>query len=104
MIKILFQTNLDVYSHGMFPQHLTHVPRVGELVLVDESYSSFLKGKKLPGRLEVVSVSHLTTKKEEKVPSYSFDKPDNYIHVVVCELWYNETDAKIAKASGAKLM
>jgi hypothetical protein len=82
-MEIKFTTNLDNYLGSYFPKNLVHVPRMGEKVMVTGVYVSYLTGKKLPIRLEVVNVTHAE-------------------HGVLCELWYNETDLKIATLAGAQ--
>lgn len=81
-MRIIFKTNLDRYQVNCFPENLQQVPRKGDLVLVKESFFSYFSEKKLPLRLEVVSVTWLDGG-------------------AICELWYNETDLKIAKESKA---
>lgn len=84
MIKVIFKTNIDHYRTNCFPENLPIPPRIGEKVLVLDSFLSYFEGKKLPLRLEVVDVNWT-------------DKG------VVCELWYNEHDKQIAINRGANL-
>lgn len=83
MVKILFKTNLDAYSSSDFPNALPSVPRKGDFVEVNDKNHFLSKG--LPTRLEVVSVTWSDT-------------------TTVCELWYNETDKKLAEAGGVKTL
>jgi len=83
-MKIIFNTNLDQYSGFHFPEKLTSVPRKGEKVYVQEKYKIIFQKQRLPIRLEVVDVGYF----------------EDY---VVCELWYNETDANIKKSNGVNL-
>ena len=82
-MKIVFTTNLDAYKSSHFPTLHHFVPRVGEMVEVKKQVRTLFVDKKLPRRLEVVNVTH----QEESV---------------LVELWYNETDKKLAIAAGAK--
>lgn len=83
-MKIFFNTNLDHYKTNCFPENLQFVPRVGEKVMVTNVFFEWFKNKQLPIRLEVVNVTHTE-------------------QGVICELWYNESDLKIAKQAGANI-
>ena len=83
-MKVRFKTNLDHYKTNCFPENLTIPPRVGEKVLVNQVFGQYYAAKKLPLRLEVVEVTWCEDG-------------------VICELWYNDTDRKLAEASGAEL-
>lgn len=76
-MKILFDTNLDNYNLSSFPENLTYVPRVGEVVMVREELIKYYLDKKLPITLEVVKVTHTESG-------------------VVCELWYSKIDLERA--------
>lgn len=85
-MKIIFKTNIDEYDRlDVFPRNFDLVPRKGEKVMVKEEVASYYRNKRLPTRLEVVDVTYT-------------------ISEVICELWYNELDAQIAKQNGAKLL
>lgn len=83
-MKIRFRTNLDHYQRTCFPENLTIPPRKGDKIMVNKEFVDYYRDKKLPIRLEVVDVT------------WSEDG-------IICELWYNETDHKIAALSGAEL-
>jgi len=82
-MKIVFRTNIDAYKRNCFPEDFTTPPRTGDFVYIVEVFVSHYQTQKLPIRLEVASV-HWTEKS------------------VICELWYNENDRKIAEMKGAK--
>jgi hypothetical protein len=84
-MKVIFTTNLDKYKNGYFPKNLSVVPRKGEMVSVNQEHIFFFKDNMLPTRLEVVQVTYFENQ-------------------VVCELWYNQTDKKIAELAGAKTL
>lgn len=84
-MNIKFQTNIDAYKTNCFPENLTFVPRKGEFVFVSSVFVNYFKEKKLPIKLEVVSVNHT----------------EQGIYV---ELWYNDTDRKLAELAGAKTL
>ena len=93
-MKVIFKTNIDAYSDKhYFPEHFTAVPRKGEMVEVKNEYIKLFTSKKLPSRLEVVSV---TWKERNPFNGHSYE---TYVEV---ELWYNETDLKFAKLAGGK--
>jgi hypothetical protein len=77
-MKIYFRTNLDNYNSAYFPQDLCFVPRIGESVEVIVGVKSHLKSKKLPFKLKVVNVTY----------------SENFVD---CELWYHESDIKMAE-------
>lgn len=55
-MKIICKTNIDSYKgtiQNCFPDHLTFVPRVGESVLVKESFIKHFESKGLPTKLDV---------------------------------------------------
>lgn len=81
-MKVRFRTNLDQYQTNCFPNDLQQVPCKGDYVMVNEIFSSFYSGKKLPVRLEVVSVTWIEGG-------------------AVCELWYNKQDLELAKLANA---
>ena len=83
-MRVLFKTNIDNYQTNCFPENLPFVPRIGEKVMVTNVFVQWFKDKNLPTRLEVVDVIYTD-------------------QGVVCELWYNETDRKLAELSGAVL-
>lgn len=76
MTTIKFHTNIDDYQTNCFPTNLQDIPRIGEYVQVVAVYMQHFQNKKLPCRLQVVSVTHT----------------ENY---VLCELHYSEIDNKI---------
>lgn len=79
-MKIVFKTNLDNYSKmNCFSTNLTFVPRKGEYVQVTKDYIGHYISKRLPMKLEVVSVT------------YNEDE-------VICDLWYNNTDLELMKS------
>ena len=84
-MKVIFTTNIDHYKTNCFPENITIPPRIGEKVVVTPSFGKYFFDKNLPTRLEVVDVSWT-----EKA--------------VVCELWYNAQDKKMAEANGAKTL
>ena len=84
-MKVVFKTNLDNYKTNCFPKDLSQVPRVGEKVMVNEVFIKYFNDKNLPIRLEVVDVIWTEIG-------------------VICELWYNALDKKIAEVNGAKLL
>jgi len=83
-MKVQFRTNLDHYQTTCFPENLTIPPRKGEKVAVNKVFNEYYSAKKLPLRLEVVEVTWCEDG-------------------VICELWYNETDWKLAELNGAVL-
>lgn len=84
-MKVQFQTNIDHYKRDCFPNNLTHVPRVGDFIMVTDAFKSHYKDKNLPLSLEVVKVTW--TEKG-----------------VICELWYGELDVQKAKFAGVNLL
>ena len=84
-MRVLFKTNIDNYQTNCFPENLPFVPRIGEKVMVTNVFVQWFKNKKLPIRLEVFDVIYSD-------------------QGVVCELWYNKTDLKIAKQAGANVL
>ena len=84
-MKVLFRTNIDNYQTNCFPENLPFVPRIGEKVMVTNVFAQYFRDNKLPIRLEVVEVTYTD-------------------QGVICELWYNEQDMKIAKQAGAKCL
>ena len=96
-MKIIFNTKIDAYKTRtigtMFPWDMQVVPRNGEKIGVNSSYVKQLENKNLPIRLEVIDVEYKERKNGHENET-----------IVYCELHYNETDAKIAKMAGAKLM
>lgn len=84
-MKIRFVTNLDKYKEGFFPSNITFVPRKGEMVSVKRQYREYFIVQKLPSELEVVKITY-------------------HENMVVCELWYNQLDKKIAEMAGAKIL
>lgn len=83
-MKIIFRTNIDAYQTNCFPNNLESVPRVGELIMVVETFISYYKNKQLPTILEVVQVVH--TEKG-----------------VICELHYSDIDVKSARINKINL-
>ena len=83
-MKITFTTNIDAYQTNCFPNNLESVPRVGELIMVAETFISYYKNKQLPTILEVVRVTH--TEKG-----------------VICELHYRDYDVKNARINKINL-
>lgn len=63
MIK--FTTNIDAYNSSLFSviEDSMYLPRVGDLIEIDPEYHSTYRSKKLPIRLEVVSVTRTIEKK-----------------------------------------
>ncbi len=84
-MKVAFKTNIDAYKMGCFPDNITQAPCKGDKVYVTEAFLLYFDQKKLPIRLEVVSVSWTE-------------------HGVICDLWYNDTDKKLADNAGAKTL
>lgn len=84
-MKVTFHTNIDAYKTNCFPTNLTTPPRIGEKVVVTQSFWEYYEKKKLPIRLEVVEVNW----SEEGV---------------VCALWYNKLDKELADKLGAKTL
>lgn len=84
MMSIKFHTNLDKYKTNCWPENLTFVPHKGEFVNVVRVFEQYYRDKKLPTRLEVVSVTYTELG-------------------VVCELWYNKQDVEIAKSQNINL-
>lgn len=81
-MKVIFTTNIDNYSNkNCFPKNLEIPPRKGDMVCVDDNMIDYFRSKKLPIRLEVVQVIWKD-------------------YHVCCELWYNETDKKMADIGG----
>ena len=87
-MKVVFRTNIDAYSNGdFFPENFTQVPRKGDMVQVKPDYVAHLKSLKLPICLEVVQIT--------------WKEPMEGEELTIVELWYNETDLKIARNNGA---
>ena len=87
-MKVVFKTNIDAYSEkSCFPTNFTleMIPRKGDMVEIITSFVSYYRERKLPLRLEVTRVTWSET-------------------MVVCELWYNDTDKKLADIAGAKTL
>lgn len=83
-MKVLFRTNIDAYQMATWPV-IGQAPRVGEMVEITPHTITDFRSKKLPIRLQVVSVT------------WKFD-------CVECELWYNSTDKQLAEMAGAKTL
>lgn len=81
----MFRTNIDLYKTNCWPTNLEIPPRIGETVLVVESFGKYYAQQKLPTRMEVVDVTWTE-------------------RGVVCELWYKKIDTEAAKISGVKLL
>lgn len=86
-MKVIFTTNIDAYNEKLycFPLHFEIPPRKGDMVQVQETLIGYFEALKLPTRLEVTRVIW-----EQ--------------HRVICELWYNETDKKMADMAGAQTL
>lgn len=84
-MKVVFKTNIDAYKNTCFPTYLTMPPRTGEKVRVIRDFENHFNSQKLPLQLEVVNVT------------WTSDS-------VICELWYNATDKKMADLAGAKTL
>lgn len=85
-MKVIFHTNIDAYNgKNCFPENLEMPPRIGEFVRVNVEFIDHFQNQKLPARLEVKSVTWMD-------------------YAVSCELWYNETDKKLADAAGARTL
>jgi hypothetical protein len=88
-MRIHFTTNIDAYNEitSAFPTFVSDsIPRKGEFIEVNASVASHFRSKKLPLRLEVVSVTWISS--------------DH----VRCELWYNKTDKELSEMSGGKTL
>ena len=86
-MKVVFRTNIDAYQRsGIFPVNMTQVPRKGDMVQIRPDYIAHFRGLKLPIRLEVTTVTW-------KEPAEGEDMAE-------VELWYNNTDYKIALTAG----
>lgn len=100
MSNVVFRTNIDAYNEKhCFPTHFSEVPRKGDFVEVLSDFHSYFRMKKLPIRLEVVSVNW---REQEPV-----DRESNFSRsttIATCELWYNVTDKQLAEMSGAKTL
>jgi hypothetical protein len=83
-MKVVFKTNLDRYKTNCFPNNFEIPPRIGESVLVLESFADYFIKQKLPIRLEVVDVFWTE-------------------NGAVCELWYKKIDVEACKLSGVDL-
>ncbi len=83
-MKIVFKTAIDKYKTNCFPTNLTHVPRIGEKVMVTEVFIKYYENKNLPITLKVFDVIHTE-------------------RGIIVELHYSEIDIKCAQASGVNL-
>ena len=54
-MNIIIQTNIDAYKTNCFPT-LSQVPRVGDLIIITNSFHSYYESKRLPTVLEVKQV------------------------------------------------
>lgn len=84
-MNIKFTTNIDHYRTVSWPVLTDIVPRKGDYIFVHPGSEGYCESRKIPKRLEVVSVY------------WYYDR-------VVVELWYNETDYKLYTQSGHKLL
>ena len=91
-MKVVFRTNIDAYNNDWFPRDFEIPPQKGHMVSVRPSIKAHLEARKLPARLEVVNV---TWGEDTQFTNHSST-------IVICELWYNETDLKFAQAAGAR--
>lgn len=85
-MKIICKTNIDNYKtiQSCFPENLQFVPRIGENVMVKESYIKHFESKRLPTKLIVVGVTY----KED---------------YVIIDLHYSKTDIEMAKVCNINL-
>lgn len=86
MATVKFITNIDQYKTYCFPSNITDVPRKGDFVGVIQAYESYYKNKGIPTSLEVVKVIWFGN------------------NLVLCELWYSESDAKSVKFKKQNIM
>lgn len=86
---VRFRTNLDQYTGEDFADSFGFdiVPRTGDFIEVRRDRILKFESKRLPTRLEVVSVTwHLSDS----------GRPEATV-----ELWYNKTDLELAKMANA---
>lgn len=84
-MQVVFRTNVDHYQTNCWPTNIEIPPRMGEHVLVTQSFQKHYADQKLPIRMEVRNVTWSEG-------------------CVVCELWYCDHDVKMAKLNGVQLL
>ena len=103
-MKVVFHTNIDAYNERIrpFPEHISEVPRKGDMIRVKPDFESYFRNLKLPTRLEVVNIEW----KEEESGSVISNNTryTDYETIVYCELWYNKLDKELADFAGAKTL
>ena len=84
-MRIICQTNVDLYPGRCWPIDLKYVPRIGENVQVVSNFISHFRDQSLPTYMEVVNVIYSETE-------------------VRVELWYSELSTRAAELAGTKLL